>query len=133
MDDMADRVLRRQGPTRESGSSKPPLAAVAPVAAVAVITVVLATFATVGADARWLVALGEYIATSGRIPVGVPFATADSSSWANVPVLGELAFYGINSVAGWGLPAGLVLASGTLLVLLALEARSSGAGPSSSL
>jgi len=55
---------------------------------VALATAACALMATVGADARWLVALGGEIADSGRIPDGVPFATAGSDGWQNVPALG---------------------------------------------
>ncbi|WP_460627878.1 hypothetical protein [Intrasporangium mesophilum] len=128
MTGMADQALRGPATTDEASRRRAALTAAAPAAAVAIAMVVLARSVTFGADARWLAALGKHIATTGRIPVGVPFAAADSSSWANVPVLGELVFYGIDAVGDWALPAALVLAAGTLLALLALEARSSGAG-----
>src|SRR6266576_7103027 len=55
---------------------------------------------TIGADARWLPALGQIIADRGRIPNGVPFASAPSAGWHNVPVLAELILRGITGAAG---------------------------------
>ena len=97
------------------------------------LTVVLATaacalMATVGADARWLVALGGEITDSGRIPDGVPFATAVSDGWQNVPALGEVVFHAL--VAGLGdrgLVLAQVLAVASALGLLTLGMRRAGA------
>ena len=59
-----------------------------------------ALLASVGADARWLAALGEEIVEKGSIPTGIPYAAAPSMDWVNVPVLGELIFHGLQVVAG---------------------------------
>src|SRR6266404_8805720 len=57
--------------------------------AVAVLAVaVCALLTTIGGDARWLAALGAAIVRTGTIPVGIPYASASSSGWHNVPVLG---------------------------------------------
>jgi hypothetical protein len=50
--------------------------------------------ATIGADSRWAAVLGQSIARNAAVPNGVPFATAPSAGWPNVPVLAELTFGG---------------------------------------
>src|SRR4029079_1985164 len=40
------------------------------------------------------------IAAHASIPAGVPYAAAPSQDWVNVPVLGELAFHGLQSLGG---------------------------------
>src|SRR4029079_106177 len=45
-------------------------------------------------------ALGRVIAAHASIPAGVPYAAAPSQDWVNVPVLGELAFHGLQSLGG---------------------------------
>jgi hypothetical protein len=83
---------------------------------------------TVGADAHWLAALGREIAQLGEIPSGVPYAAAPSAGWENVPVLGELAFHGLESALGdRGLVVGQVAAVALCLGLLALDMRRAGA------
>jgi hypothetical protein len=59
-----------------------------------------AALGTVGADARWLVALGRTIANDWSIPDGVPFATAPSDHWHNVPVAAELLLDGLYGLLG---------------------------------
>jgi len=58
-------------------------------ALVPLLAAALAAFAVVGADCRWLVALGGYL-LQGRFPGSLPFATADTSGWPNVPALAEV-------------------------------------------
>ncbi len=95
---------------------------------VAFATAACALMATVGADARWLVALGGAIVRTGRIPDGVPFATAVSDGWQNVPVLGEVVFHGLAAGPGdRGLVLAQVLAVACALGLLALDMRRAGA------
>lgn len=86
----------------------------------ALLTGACAALAAVGADARWLAALGGAIVDGGGIPDGVPFASAPSAAWHNVPVLGELVFHAL--VAGLG-DRGLVLAQ-TLAVAAAFACLS---------
>lgn len=74
---------------------------------VALILAVVALIGTVGADARWLAALGRVIASRHAIPSGVPFATMASSHWPNVPVLAELIFHWLEQAFG---DRGLMLA-----------------------
>jgi hypothetical protein len=68
--------------------------------AVAAGSALCAAAASVGADARWLGALGEVVARVGRIPTSIPYAAAPSHDWVNVPVLGELVFHWLQSVGG---------------------------------
>jgi hypothetical protein len=87
-----------------------------------------AVLATVGADARWLAALGEAIVDKGSIPSGVPYAAAPSTDWVNVPVLGELIFHGLQVIGGdKGLLLGQLVAAAAALTLLALGMRALGA------
>ena len=101
------------------------------VAGVGLASGLVGLFATVGADARWLAALGRYIAQRGAIPHGVPFASASTSHWVNSLVLAELVFHGLESGLG---DRGLILANLVAVIgglsLLALDARREGAGPS---
>lgn len=59
-----------------------------------------ALLGSIGADARWLAALGRTILTHGSIPTGVPYAASPSVDWVNVPVLGELVFHALQVVGG---------------------------------
>jgi hypothetical protein len=86
---------------------------------------------TVGADARWLAALGRVIAERGEVPHGVPFATAASASWPNVIVLAELIFHGLEGAFGdRGLMLAEVLAVTAGLTLIARDSLSGGASAS---
>ena len=79
---------------------------------------------TIGADARWLPALGRIVVQRGEIPNGVPFASAPSSGWHNVPVLAELIMHSLTSVAGdRGLLAAQVVAVAAALAILTLDLR----------
>jgi hypothetical protein len=99
-----------------------------PVAAATALTALLGTIA---ADSRWLAALGGYVVRHG-IPDFVPFASAPSDGWANVPVLGELAFHGLEALAGdRGLLIAQLIAVAVAFALLALDIRRAGASDSS--
>jgi hypothetical protein len=50
----------------------------------------VAALGTIGADARWLAALGGAVAEHGAPLNAVPFAGAPSAGWPNAPVLAEL-------------------------------------------
>jgi hypothetical protein len=91
----------------------------------------IAAALTVGADALWLVSLGDLIGKQGGIPVGAPFAAADSSRWTNLPVLGELLFAGLHHFGALGLPAAQLVVDGALLSLTAVGARRLGASDGS--
>ena len=86
----------------------------------------------IGADSRWLVALGRTIVHAGSIPDRVPYATADTHGWPNVPALAEVTFYGLHSAFGnRGLAAAQLVAVGAAFLLLTLDMRDSGATPTS--
>jgi hypothetical protein len=68
--------------------------------AVAAGTALSASVAAVGADARWLAAVGAVIARARHVPSSVPYAAAPSHDWVNVPVLGELIFHALWSIDG---------------------------------
>ena len=83
-----------------------------------------ALLSSIGADARWLAALGREIVDRGGIPSGVPYAAAASGDWVNVPVLGELVFHGLQSLGGdKGLLLAQLVAATAALTLLALDMR----------
>jgi hypothetical protein len=83
-----------------------------------------ALVASIGADAHWLAALGGEIVELGRIPAGVPYAAASSAGWENAPVLGELAFHGLEAALGdRGLLFALVGAVFLAVAVLAIDMR----------
>jgi hypothetical protein len=83
-----------------------------------------ALVASIGADAHWLAALGGDIVELGKIPAGVPYAAAPSAGWENAPVLGELAFHGLQAAFGdRGLLFALVGAVFLAVAVLALDMR----------
>lgn len=89
-----------------------------------------ALVARVGADARWLAALGHSVAGHGSIPAGIPFAPLASSHWPNVPVLAELLFNWLEALMGdRGLMLALLVAVGLALAVLARDSASGGAEP----
>jgi hypothetical protein len=95
---------------------------------IAVIVALAALFSTIGADAQWLAALGRAIVARHSIPSGIPFAGAPSSRWANVPVLAEVVFDGLERGLGdRGLMLAQLLAVGFALAVLARDAREGGA------
>ncbi|TML08075.1 MAG: hypothetical protein E6G38_08220 [Actinobacteria bacterium] len=95
---------------------------------VALGTAVAAVAGTIGADTRWLPALGRIIVNRGEIPDGIPYATAPSAGWHNVPVLAELILRGLTSAAGdRGLLLAQVVAVAAALAILAWDLRRSGA------
>jgi hypothetical protein len=78
----------------------------------------------VGADARWLAAMGGEIVRTGSIPTRIPYAAAPSSHWANVPALAELVFHALESALGdRGLLFAQLAAVVIALGLLALDMR----------
>jgi hypothetical protein len=100
--------------------------------AVAAGSALCASAATVGADARWLAALGGVIARAGRIPSSIPYAAAPSHDWVNVPVLGELVFHFLDAAGGErGLIVAQALAVAATLALLLRDMRAAHASDSS--
>jgi hypothetical protein len=96
--------------------------------AIAIGAALVAVAGTIGADSRWLEALGRIIVRRGSIPNDVPWASAPSDGWHNVPVLAELIFRGLTTVAGdRGLLVAQVVAVGASLAILAWDLRREGA------
>jgi hypothetical protein len=92
-----------------------------------------ALLGSIGADARWLAALGRTILERGSIPSGVPYAAAPSVDWVNVPVLGELVFHALQVVGGdRGFLVAQLIAVTAALTLLALGMRARGASDAAS-
>ena len=84
----------------------------------------VALLGTIGGDARWITALGSAVLDTGAVPEGVPFATADSSGWHNVPVAAEVVFASLDAIFGdSGLLLAQVLAAAVALTALAVDAR----------
>src|SRR2546421_8759296 len=97
--------------------------------AVALGAALSAVAGTIGADARWLPALGRIILDRGKIPNGVPYASAPSAGWHNVPVLAELILRGLTSAAGdRGLLAAQVVAGAAALARFSPGLLPAGAG-----
>ena len=86
-----------------------------------------AVFSLVGADARWLGALGAAIVRDGRIPHGVPYASDPTGSWPNVPALGELVFHGVLALGPRGLLLAQLVAVAVALAVIARDAALAGA------
>jgi hypothetical protein len=59
----------------------------------------VATLGVIGADALWLVPLGDRVA-HGHLPSSIPYATAPTSGWHDVPAGGELIFWSAYRVFG---------------------------------
>ena len=96
--------------------------------AVAAGSALCAAVSAVGADARWLAALGNAITQAGRIPSSIPYAAAPSHDWVNVPVLGELVFHWLDALGGdRGLVAAQAVAVTATLTLLLRDMRAAGA------
>jgi hypothetical protein len=96
--------------------------------AVAAGSALCASVAAVGADARWLAALGGVVARAGRIPSSIPYAAAPSHDWVNVPVLGELVFHLLEVIGGErGLIAAQALAVAATLTLVLRDMRATRA------
>jgi hypothetical protein len=113
-------TVRARGGTRE-------LAVPAAAGAVMAATGLAGLLSVVGADARWLAALGGAIVRAGRIPHGVPFAVAPTGHWPNVPVLAELLFHGLLTMGPRGLLVAQLAAVAVALSLVAVDARALGA------
>jgi hypothetical protein len=97
------------------------------VAAVLLVAGLLGLVMTVGADARWLAALGGIVVRDG-IPHGIPYASAPSGGWPNTLVLAELVFhYLIQAMGDRGLIVANLVAVLAALSVLSLDARRAGA------
>lgn len=81
----------------------------------------------IGADSRWVAALGETIVARRAIPEGVPYASAPTAGWDNVLVVAELLFHWLSRFGGQGLLAAQLVGVACAFVLLAAGARKEGA------
>jgi hypothetical protein len=97
-------------------------------ASVALSVGVALLWGVVGADARWLAALGQTVVGLGRIPHGIPFAAAPTVHWYNVMALAEAVFWTLDRVLGdRGLVLAQALAVGVAFGVLARGALRTGA------
>src|SRR4051794_5972436 len=99
------------------------------------LTLIAAAFATascaaaahVGADARWLAAVGAAIVRAGSIPHAIDYAAAPSAAWHDAPALGQLVFHALETLFG---DRGLVLAHAVAAAIaigaLAFDQRRAG-------
>ena len=116
--------IRRPRPIEEAVNPLSPRAPRLTWLTAAFVTTFCALVASVGADAHWLAALGQWIVRLGEIPSGVPYATASSAGWDNVPVLGELFFHALEAGLGdRGLVLALVVAVAIALGFVAFDMR----------
>jgi hypothetical protein len=76
------------------------------VAVIALAAAVTGGLGLVGADARWLAAVGATLLKEG-LPHSVPLTAASTSGWADVPALAQLVFHGLYALLG---DRGLLLA-----------------------
>jgi hypothetical protein len=74
--------------------------------------------AHVGADARWLAAIGHTIFQTHAVPHSIPYASAPALSWHDAPALGQLVFHALEALLG---DRGLILAQ-VVAVAIALSA-----------
>ena len=80
--------------------------------------------AQIGADARWLSAIGGAIVRAGALPHTIPYAAAPGIAWHDAPALGQLVFHGLEAVLGdKGLVLAQVAAVGIALAFVALDLR----------
>jgi hypothetical protein len=74
--------------------------------------------AHVGADARWLAAIGSAIFNTHAVPHSIPYASAPNFAWHDAPALGQLIFHALETLFG---DRGLILAQ-VVAVAIALAA-----------
>ena len=67
--------------------------------AVGALAAFLAAFGVVGSDALWVVPLGAEVA-HGHLPASIPYATAPTSGWHDVPALGQLVLWALYHAFG---------------------------------
>lgn len=67
--------------------------------AVAALAAALAAIGVIGSDALWLVPLGREVAR-GHLPSSIPFATAPTHGWHDVPAGAELVFWALYRALG---------------------------------
>jgi hypothetical protein len=122
------RSVAENGPRQPQDESVGGWSTARVVVTVVLLTGLLGAVATVGADSRWLAALGRLIVEGGGIPRGIPFASAPTEHWPNTLVLAELVFDGLERALGdRGLVVAQLIAVAGALGLLARDARIGGA------
>lgn len=85
---------------------------------------VCALGAHIGADSRWLAAVGAAIVHSGSLPHAVPYAAAPALPWHDAPALGQLVFHALETLLGdRGLIAAQVSAVAIALSAIAVDLR----------
>src|SRR5579859_4796433 len=95
--------------------------------AVAMFAAAVAALGLVGSDALWLVPLGRVVA-HGHVPSSIPFATAPTHGWHDVPAGAQVVFWALYRALGGvrGLvvaqAAGAAVGFGALAVGLRREA-----------
>jgi hypothetical protein len=116
------------GGTRVERAGRVPTASIGQICLpIATAAAVSALFGTIAADARWLAAVGGYVVGHGSIPDFVPYASAPSQGWADVPVLAELAFHAFETLGGdRGLLVAQVVAVTAAFGVLAVDMRRAG-------
>ena len=67
--------------------------------AVGALAAFIAAFGLVGGDALWLVPLGAKVA-HGHLPASIPYATAPTGGWHDVPALGQLVLWALYHAFG---------------------------------
>lgn len=67
--------------------------------AVAALAAAVAALGVIGSDALWLIPLGHEVA-HGHLPGSIPFATAPTHGWHDVPAGAELVFWAIYRALG---------------------------------
>jgi len=96
--------------------------------AVAAASGLCAAVSAVGADARWLAAIGQVVAHAGHIPSAIPYAAARSRDWVDVPVLGQLVFHWLYRLDGErALLVAQAVAVAATLILVLRDMRAAGA------
>jgi hypothetical protein len=97
--------------------------------AVPLLATLVAAASVIGADARWLAAVGALVAR-GTLPHSLPFATAPTSGWHDVPALAQLVFHWLEAAFGdRGLVLLQVVAIAGAFTILAVALRRQGATP----
>src|ERR1700692_86695 len=67
--------------------------------AVAMFAAAVASLGLIGSDALWLVPLGHLV-VHGHVPSSIPFATAPTHGWHDVPAGAELVFWTLYRALG---------------------------------
>ena len=100
--------------------------------AVALLTGLVGVAVTVGADSRWLAALGHAIVARHGIPPGVPFAAAPTGHWANRSCSRSWCSTGSSGIGDRGLTLAQLACVAVSLSILGLDARAARAAASGS-